>query len=83
MAESGVAIEMTPNPKKIRLDLNLKEYHELRVEVYNSQLEHCHYCQKWLPFDMFSLHHLKSKASGGDDVMENVVGCCVIGCHPD
>ena len=71
---------MTPNPKKIRLKLSPKEYHDLKIEIYNEQLESCFYCYKWLPMDEFQLHHRLSRGAGGGDDRDNLQGLC-FECH--
>ena len=71
-----------PDPKKRRIDLAPKEYHQLRLDVYKRCLHHCEICGFYMSFYEMSIHHKKSKGSGGDDSLENSLGCH-IKCHPD
>ena len=38
----------------------------------------CEYCMRWV--ESGEVHHIKSKGSGGDDVMENLIFLCWV-CH--
>jgi len=67
---------INPNPKHIRIELNDKEYNKLRHRIYLKQYCSCFYCDKWLRFDEFSLHHIISRGAGGDDSEENCMGIC-------
>ena len=73
---------MTPNPKKKRIKLNPKEYHELRRKVYDSQLGCCKRCKISVYFEKFHLHHKISRGAGGDDQWSenpeesNLIGLC-------
>jgi 5-methylcytosine-specific restriction endonuclease McrA len=75
---------MTPDPKTPRIKLNEKEYRDLRMVIYDSQLNACHKCGGYMDFDMMDLHHVKSRGAGGDDSFENCVGVhrdCHISIH--
>jgi hypothetical protein len=67
------------DPKKIRVKLSQKEYHELREQVWYDQQKKCAGCGWWKPFNEFSLHHW-NRAIG--DVRTNVTGYGLC-CHPD
>ena len=73
---------MTPNPKKPPIRLNAKEYHELRIKVWMRAHCHCEVCHFWVAFDEMSIHHIKTRGSGGDDSEENSL-CCHRICHPE
>ena len=75
---------MRPNPKKPPIKLSATDYHLLRVKVWNKQLRSCYYCQKYVKFNEFSLHHKDTGGMGmkGDDTEDNVEGTC-LACHPD
>ena len=76
---------MTEYPKKKRIKLPPKEYHELRRKIYDKQLGLCKGCGFWFPFDEFSIHHRNTggMAMRGDDTEENIEGGYCVGCHPD
>jgi hypothetical protein len=74
---------MIGTPKKKRIKLTKKEYHELRLFVWKRCKAHCEICGVYMFFREMSLHHKKSVGAGGDDVADNVIGCHVVGCHPD
>ena len=65
---------MTPNPKVKKVKLPAKEYHALRMRVYEDQYGLCLRCLRWFPFDEFSLHHY-SRSVG--DIRSNVDGFCL------
>jgi len=71
---------MNPNPKKKAKKLSPAKYHELRVDLYNKQKEHCFLCKCWMPFNLSHLHHLRSRGAGGGDDRDNVILIC-FKCH--
>ena len=73
---------MKPYPKNKPVKLHSKAYRKLRREVYYDQLCKCIGCGSWVSLDCFSLHHKKTRGSGGGDTRENVDGYCLF-CHPD
>ena len=71
---------MPADPKRPRIKLSQKDYHELRDIVYLRCLGHCEICEKWMAYDEMALHHDKTKGAGGDDSLENCIGICAF-CH--
>ena len=68
-------------PKRKRIKLSPKKYNDLRREAYYDQYQCCIKCGAWIEFDCFSLHHKKTRGSGGGDTRDNVDGYCLF-CHP-
>jgi hypothetical protein len=75
---------LNPDPKKPPVRLNAKEYHDLRVVIWEYQHYNCLNCGGYMAFDEMSLHHKDTGGMGmkGDDTFENCYGCH-IKCHPD
>ena len=68
-------------PKKLRIKLDQKSYHELRKAVWNRALRHCEVCGRYVKWEEMTYHHIKSRGAGGDDTLENGM-CCHKLCHP-
>jgi len=49
-------------------------------ELYNREQCHCQVCRKWLQRNEAAPHHKKSKGSGGNDLLENLILVCA-SCH--
>ena len=73
---------LRPRPKIKPVKLSPKEYHQLRLDVYDRCLAKCEICRMFMSFEEMSLHHKKTRGSGGGDTLDNVIGCHVL-CHPD
>ena len=76
---------MNPQPKKKRIKLTGADYHRLRYEAWYNAGGCCEVCFRYATFEPGRenhgvIHHVKSKGSGGDDSLENVVWLCNV-CH--
>ena len=67
-------------PKPVSQKLPDKEYHELRLKIHAKQLFCCLKCGFYTGFEIFHLHHIKSRGAGGKDTEENLIGVC-FRCH--
>jgi hypothetical protein len=73
---------MIGTPKKKRIKLNTKEYHELRLEIWYRCQHFCEICKRYIyNFDEMHVHHNDhTRGAGGDDVESNVTALCYV-CH--
>ena len=69
-----------PQPKRKRIKLSQKEYSELREDVCGFAGYQCESCGKYLPLDRGTIHHIKTRGAGGDDIAENCQWLC-LECH--
>ena len=69
-----------PNPKKKRIKLSQKEYHELRLKKYMQVHCLCEDCSCWTSLETGHFDHIKTRGSGGDDIIENGKWLCYR-CH--
>jgi 5-methylcytosine-specific restriction endonuclease McrA len=69
-------IMFRPDPKKPRIKLNPKDYHELRVRVCERAVCRCEECNGWTPLEAGHFHHIKSRGAGGDDSENNGQWLC-------
>lgn len=71
-----------PHQKKKRLELTPREYRELRIAACKRAHRHCEICQRFAPLDNTNFtpaghfHHIKTRAAGGDDTLENGQWVC-------
>ena len=61
---------MIQMPKPMRKILSPKEYHELRVELYNEHKECCPRCHLWRELEQMHIHHIERGAKRSDDKIE-------------
>ena len=77
---------MTPNPKPKRLKLTPVEYRKLKKDACERAMGYCEYCKCTpAPLDNGAVpaghpHHIKSRKSGGDDSLDNILWVCWV-CH--
>ena len=77
-----------PDPKHKRISLNPKEYRELRIAAHKRAGGICEICKcSPAPLDNTDMgppaghvFHIKSRASGGDDILSNISWSCWV-CH--